>query len=122
MNKLVLLGLRDVALDDNIKAGTDYEVVLTAQRISEEKMDSNDDKEVDGIKYRLRVSHLNSITEVGASQSLVISPGKTPSQKQRWVIINELGEDEYEPFMKWLLLKMNYLFTIYESENNNTNN
>lgn len=122
MNKIVLLGMRDIATDENIEAGKDYLLSLMAQRISEEKMDSNSDDENDGIKYRMKVSHLEQILEVGNSKELKFEKGKSPSQKQRWVIESQLGVDQYEPFMRWLLTKMDYLINKYEetAKNNNT--
>ena len=114
--------MRDIATDENIEAGKDYLLSLMAQRISEEKMDSNSDDENDGIKYRMKVSHLEQILEVGNSKELKFEKGKSPSQKQRWVIESQLGVDQYEPFMRWLLTKMDYLINKYEetAKNNNT--
>lgn len=108
--------MRDIATDENIEAGKDYILSLIAQRVSEEKMDSNSDDDNDGIKYRMKISHLEQILEVGNSKELNFEKGKSPSQKQRWVIESQLGTDEYESFMKWLLLRMDVLIEDYQGK------
>jgi hypothetical protein len=105
MNKIILLGLRDLATDENLESQTDYGVFLVAQRVSEEKEDQDSDDEP-VIKYRLRIDHIDSITKLGQTKEIKFEKGRSPSEKQRFVIINELGVDEYEPFMNWLLLKI----------------
>ena len=105
MNKIVLLGVRDLATDEKLKPQTDYAISLIAQRISEEKEDQDsDDNQV--IKYRLKVDHVELIQEIGTSNEIKFEKGKSPSEKQRFAIIKDLGDDEYQAFMSWLLLKI----------------
>jgi hypothetical protein len=118
MNKIILTGVRDIKTDEKIKAGKDYVFSLLAQRISEELIDSNSDEETDGVKYRCKVLSLEQILEVGTSDPVKFEKGKSPSQKQRFIIEGELGTDMYEPFMSWLLGKIPVLCEKFRENNN----
>lgn len=106
MNKIILTGIRDIKTDEEIEAGKDYVFSLIASRISEEIMDSHSDEESDGKKYRCKVISLEQILEVGKSNPIKFEKGKSPSQKQKYVIEGELGGDLYEQFMAWLLQRI----------------
>lgn len=112
MNKIVLLGVRDLATEETIKPQTDYAISLIAQRISEESEDQDsDDNPV--IKYRLKVDHIELIQEIGTSNEVKFEKGKSPSEKQRFAITRQTGDDEYQPFMAWLLVKIPDLIDEY---------
>jgi hypothetical protein len=106
MNKIVFLGMNNLMTDEKIEAQKDYGIMLTAQRISEEKLDSDSDEDNAGIKYRIKVSHIDSIIDLGKGKNVKFEKGKSPSQKQKWVIIGEIGDDGYENFMSWLLTRI----------------
>jgi hypothetical protein len=113
MNKIILLGLRDLYTDEQIKAQRDYAVFLIAQRISEEKVDSNSDKAA-ALKYRLQIIELSGLTDIGAGKDIVATKQMSKSQKQRWLIEQEIGRDDYEPFMDWLFGKIPNLIEDYK--------
>lgn len=106
MNKIILTGIRDIKTDEEIEAGKDYVFSLIASRISEEIMDSHSDEESDGKKYRCKIISLEQILKVGDSKEIKFEKGKSPSQKQKYVIEGELGSDLYEQFMAWLLQRI----------------
>ena len=112
MNKIILTGIRDIKTDETIEANKDYGIFLVASRISEEKMDSQSDDEFDDIKYRLKVSHLDSIVDLKENKNIKHEKGMTKSQKLRWIVEQELGE--YEAFMDWLLANQAKIFEMYK--------
>jgi len=105
LNKIVLLGLRDLFTEEKIEPQTDYGLFLIAQRVSEEKEDSESDDE-SVIKYRLKIDHIDYAINLKTSKEFGTSKGYTPSQKQRFAIEREVGSDDYESMMNWLLGKI----------------
>jgi len=75
--------------------------MILAQRTSEEKMDSDSDDDNDGIKYRMKILHLDSIMDLQESRQLKIKDGRSKSQKYRWVIEQKVGD--YDGYMDWLI-------------------
>lgn len=116
MNKIILTGLRDIYTDEEIKPQRDYAIWLIAQRISEEKMDSNSDTDNEGIKYRLKILELSGLTDIKESKDIVALKGMSKSQKQRWRITSEVGTEDYEPFMDWLFVKLDNLIEDYKDK------
>jgi len=105
MNKIILTGLRDLKTTEEFLPQKEYGIFLIAERISEEKMDTFSDEAPDEKKYRLKISHVQDILDLKEKKNIKFEKGKSPSQKQRYLIENELGETEYEFFMAWLLNK-----------------
>jgi hypothetical protein len=107
--KIVLTGLRDLSTDDKIMSQRDYGIFLVASLLSEEKYADDDE-----IKYKLKISHIQSIDDLKEHKQVKFENKRTPSQKLRWVIINKLGsEDEYESFLKFLMCNMDKLTDEY---------
>lgn len=111
MNKIILTGVRDLATDQKIEPQTDYAVILTAQRISEEFEDQDsDDEQV--VKYRLKVSHIEQIYNLKSSEEVKVKEKKfTLSQQMRFGV--ERRVQEYEGFMKWALANLDKLCDEY---------
>ena len=112
MNKVILLGIRDLATEEEIKPQKDYGIFLVGQRISEELEDSDSDDEPVK-KYRIKVERVDSVVELGDNKDIKFEKGKSPSEKQRFAIIRELGDDEYGSFMSYLLTKIPQLCEEY---------
>ncbi len=110
MNKIILTGVRNIATDDKIKPMRDYGIYLIAERISEEKIDN----EENCYKYRLKVSELQALEDLGESKPVKIKDGKSQSQKFRFMIESELGE--YDNFMNWLMANSMRLFDEYREQ------
>lgn len=108
MNKITLQGLRDLYTDDSIKPQTDYGLFIVASRVSEEKMDDDT-----GLKFRMKFERIDQIFDLKEKRPIEFQKGKSPSQTQRWRITEKLGEEEYEPFMKYLLSRMEELTDDY---------
>lgn len=114
MNKIVLTGLRDLPTDDYLEPQTDYGIFLVAQRISEEKMDD----EEDCFKYRLKMLYVDSLVDLKTSKELKFEKGNSPSQKQRFRISQNLGEDCYDGMMAYLMSRMDELCEDYKENTN----
>jgi len=111
MNKIILSGVRDIKTDELLPAQRDFEIILKAERTSEEKMDTFVDSDTEEFKYRLKVSELISIKDLGENRELKISKGQTQSQKWRFIVEQELGE--YDNFMNWLMSNQQKIFDLY---------
>jgi len=114
LNKIILLGLRDLFTEETIEPQTDYGLFLIAQRISEEKEDSNSDDD-SVIKYRLKIDHIDYAINLKTGKEFSTAKGYTPSQKQRFAIEKEVGKDDYEKMMNWLLNKIPSLAEEYRN-------
>jgi len=112
MNKIKLFGKSNLATDDFIKANRDYGIFLIASRISEEKPDDED-----YFVYRLKISHIESINDLKESKKIEFKNGQSPSQKLRFIIEQNLGQDEYENMMGYLLSRMDSLCDDYRENN-----
>lgn len=109
--KIVLTGLRDLQTDDNILSQRDYGIFLVASLLSEEKYADDDE-----IKYKLKISHIQSIDDLKEHKQVKFENKQTPSQKLRWVVEQELGE--YENFINWLLANQDKIFDMYRENKN----
>jgi len=98
MPKIKLLGIRDLITDDIIEAQKDYGIFLVASRVSEEKTDDEEE-----LIYRLRVTHIDSITDLKDHKEVKFEKGKSPSQKLRFRITEKLGEEDYPVFIDYLM-------------------
>jgi len=116
MNKIILTGVRNIKTDETIEANKDYGIFLVASRLSEEKMDTFSDEEKDEVKYKLKVSHIDSITDLKEHKELKFKDGQTPSQKWRYIVECELGE--YENFMAWQMAHATEIFEMYREDIN----
>ena len=119
MHKIILLGLRDINTDETIKPQTRYGIFLEAERLSEERMDTFSDSETEQYKYKLKISHIEQIMDLGAGKELKIEKGRTPSQKLRFIIENKLGTEEYKYFMNYLMSRIDGLTEDYVESLNN---
>jgi glucan phosphorylase len=100
MNKIILLGLRDLATEEKIEPMTDYGIFLIGQRVSEELEDQDsDDKPVS--KYRIKIERIDSIMNLKTKSEIKFEKGKSPSQKMRYLV--ETKTQSYDDFMKWAL-------------------
>jgi hypothetical protein len=109
-NQIILTGVRNLITDDTLKPQRDYLIELVAERISEEKMDTFSDSETEQTKYRLKVSEIKSITDIGGTK-IEIKQGKSLSQKWRFIVEKEAGE--YEAVMNWMLSNSNTIIEMY---------
>jgi hypothetical protein len=107
MNKIILVGVRSLATDEQIKPMRDYEIKLIAERISEEKIDNEDSY----LKFRLKVSEISEIKELGETKPIPTVKATTPSQILRYRVESELGT--YDDFMQWLLVNTDRIFDEY---------
>jgi len=113
VNKIVLLNVRELHTEEDIKPQNDYGIFLVAQRISEELEDQDsDDKQVK--KFRLKVERIDSVVDLKTGINLKVEKGSSPSQKQRFSIERELGKDEYDAFMAYLITKIPQLCDEYK--------
>jgi len=115
MNKIVLTGVRNIATDDKIKPQRDYGIYLIAERISEEKIDN----EENCYKYRLKVSQIEALEDLNESKKVEINKEipKTKSQIWRFIVEKELGE--YDAFMDWQVVNQDRLFDEYREQTYN---
>jgi hypothetical protein len=112
VNRIVLLGQRDLATDETILPQRDYGLILTASRISEEKMDDEEDT----FKYRLKILHIDNIFDLREQKQVKFNRGKSPSQKLRWLIVERLGEADYENFIGYLMGRIDELTESYKEQ------
>ena len=103
MNKIILLGIRDLKTDEKLESNKDYGIFLVGSRLSEERMDTFSDSETEEFKYRLKISHIDSIVDLKEHKDLKVEKGKSPSQKLRFLINANLGEEEYESMINYLM-------------------
>jgi hypothetical protein len=113
MNKLKLIGVRNIPVEEDIDPNADYLVVLMAQREGVYQPDSQGEEE-EPITYTLRVSHYEDIKKVGEKKSVKFQKGFTPSQRLRFALqemFHRIGEDDteenYEKWMNKLIKKIN---------------
>lgn len=111
MNKIVLVGLRDIKTDEKIEPNIDYGVFLVASRISEEKMDTFTDEEPDDIKYKLKISHIDNIVALKDAKEVKFKSGQSDSQKWRWIVEQKTGE--YNHFMQWMFANQDKIIESY---------
>ena len=115
MNKIKLLGVRELKSDEQIKANTDYGIVLIASRISCETPDSfTDEEEKDDIIYRLKVVNIDSIYDLKEKKPVAFEHGRSLSQKMRFRIETDLSKEEYDPFMGYLMTRIDQLVEDYK--------
>lgn len=107
MNKIVLVGIRALMTDERIKPQRDYEIKLIAERISEERIDNEESY----LKFRLKVSEIREIKELGETKPIPTVKANTQSQVLRYRIESELGT--YDDFMQWLLVNTDRIFDEY---------
>ena len=113
MNKIVLLGIRDLATDETIEPQTEYGLFLIAERISEEKEDQHSNDEPVK-KYRLKVDRIDSVMNLKTKSEIKIEKGKTKSQKWRFIVEKEIGD--YDSLMDWLIANQNKIFEMYKED------
>jgi hypothetical protein len=107
MNKIKLLGVRELLTDDNIDANKDYGILLVASRISKEIPDTFEEGEsVDDITYKLKVEKIDSIYDLKDKKPIDFQHGRTSSQKYRWLIEQNLGKEEYDNFISYQMSKI----------------
>lgn len=111
MNKIVLLGIRDLATDETIDPQTDYGIFLIAQRISVENEDQDSDYEPVK-KYRLKVERIESVMNLKTKAEVKFEKGKTKSQKWRFIVEKEVGD--YDGLMDWLIANQNKVIELYK--------
>jgi len=113
MNTLKLIGTREIKTTENFDANKDYGILLVASRVSKEIPDSFEEDDGNEIIYKLKVSEIQSVMELRESKPIEFEHGKTPSQKLRYVIECELGKEEYEDFMGYLMGRIGELTEDY---------
>ena len=107
MNKIKLLGVRELKTEENIEANKEYGIILIAERLSKEIPDSfTDEEEKDDIIYKLKVSSIDSIYDLKDKKPIEFQHGKSQSQKYRWLIEKNLGKEEYDSFMNYQMSKI----------------
>ncbi len=109
------MNVRDLATDEKLLSQTDYGIFLIAQRVSEEKEDSESD-DLPIIKYRLKVERIDNVINLKTNADIKFEKGKSPSQKQRFLIERELGKGEYPLFMGWIMGKLPNLIEDYKDK------
>lgn len=112
MNKIILTGIRDLETDEVLPPQTDFKITLIAERISEEKMDTYSDSDTEETKYRLKVSSIQSIEHLLGDKKVEVKYGRTPSQKWRWLVEQNIGD--YDKFMGWMLSHPEIIFNEYQ--------
>jgi len=117
MNKIILLGLRDLKTDEIILPMREYEITLIAERVALEKPDSFSDEEEENI-YKLKISHIDKIKDLGEAREVKFEKGKTPSQKLRLLTENKLGREDYASFINYLMGRFEELSDDYINLNN----
>ena len=113
MNKIILLGVRDLKTDEEIKPDIDYGIFLVASRCEVAIPDTHSDEDPDEKKFKLKISHIDSIIDIKTSKNIKYEKGKSPSQIMRWRITEKLGNEEYENFMKYLIGRIDGLTDDY---------
>lgn len=112
MKRISLLGTRDLHTDEEIKPQRDYGIFLVASRISEEKTDDENE-----IKYKLKISHIQELIDLQENREVKFEKGKSPSQKLRFLIESNLGDEEYENFIKYIMGRIDELCDNYRENN-----
>jgi len=113
-NKIKLIGVRDLQTEEKLNDNTDYGIFLTAQKISTEIPCTFDDtKSEDDFIYRLKVEKIDQIINLKEKQPVEFSHGKTSSQKLRWIVEQNLGKEEYDYFINYLMSRAGELCDDY---------
>lgn len=112
-NKISLLGLRDIETDETLNEQTDYGLFLIASMVSREFPCTHDQFEKDTIKYKLKVINCDSIVDLKTSKGVEFQHGKSPSQKLRWLIEQNLGVEEYSAMIGYLMGRIDGLCDEY---------
>lgn len=112
MNKIRLLGKSELYTEEEIKPQTEYGLFLIGSRISKEKTDDENE-----IIYRLKISHIDSLVDLKVNKKIEIKDGRTPSQKLRFRIEQNLSADDYEPFINYILSRLDGLCDDYREAN-----
>ena len=113
-NKIKLLNVRELLTSEKLDENTDYGIFLTAQKISTEIPCTFDDtKSEDNFIFRLKVEKIDQIINLENKIPVEFSRGKTSSQKYRWLISKNLGEENYDSFLKWQMSKVDSDCDIY---------
>jgi len=114
-NKITLLGQRDLHTDDELKQNIEYAIMLTGELISKEWVYAEK-----YWKFKLKIDKIDSIYNLKENKPIEFEKGKTPSQKLRWRITNNLGEDEYSNMINYIISRTDELCENYR-ENNKIN-
>ena len=116
MNTIILTGVRNIKTDDVLQPQRDYMIALVGERISEEKMDTFSDSKTEEIKYKIKISRLLQVTDIGSGEKIEVKEGKSKSQILRFIVEKELGE--YDAFIDWLIANQQTVFDLYRERIN----
>lgn len=108
--RLSLVGQRDLETDDFIKPQRDYSITLIGSLLSTENFV---DEDVDSVKFKIKISHIENITDLKEHKEIKFEKGKSPSQKLKWRIEEKLGEEEYQSFMSYLMTRIDEISDNY---------
>jgi hypothetical protein len=126
MNKLILSGVRNIPTEEIPKPNQDYSITLVGALKGIYTPESFDDSEQNEKSYYLHIERIDKIIEVNSGKEIVIEEKDkkpyTPSQKLRFAIMANLGEQDYETFMKFLMGKIDGLIEDYKDKQNDQRN
>ena len=116
MNKLSLIGLRDLNIEETIDKNTDYGIFLIGSLVEIATPCTFEDTEKDFVKYKLKVERVDSVIDLKTKTDIKFEHGKSSSQKMRWAIEQNLGATEYDFFMKYLMGRIDGLCEDYREQ------
>lgn len=108
--KVSLIGQRDLEVEKPLKPQRDYGLFLIASLLSTEEFV---DEDIDKVKYKLKISHIQQITDLKEKKNVEFKKGKTSSQRMRWRVEEKLGLEEYDNFMSYLQTRLEELTDDY---------
>jgi hypothetical protein len=121
MNKIILSGVRNLATEEIPKPNTDYLITLIGSLKGKYTPETFDDSEQNEISYYLQIEKIEKLIDLKTDKEVILEEKKnkkeyTPSQKLRFAITANLGEMDYEPFMKFLMSKIDGLIEDYKEK------
>jgi len=122
MNKLILKGLRNIPVMETPEANKDYLITLIGSLEGKYTPETFDDSEQNEITYYLKIERVESIVDIAENKPVKIEEkGKktyTPSQKLRFAITSNIGDSDYDGFMKFLMGRIDGLIEDYKDKQN----
>ena len=117
MNKIILSGIRNLATEEIPNPNTDYLITLIGSLKGKYTPESFDGEEQNEISYYLQIERIEKLVDLKTSKDVILKDKKvkyTPSQRLRFAVTANLGEMDYEPFMKFLMKKLDGLIEEYK--------